>query len=540
MLVGLGAAGAFVHAQLLRAELGHASAELDLVFLAILGGLAAAMLIAAHSYYRYVTGPIRELTRLADEVSTGNLEVRFDAGVDVRCWEIKDCRRDDCVAYGNTELQCWFVDGTPCEGYDPNFPEKLVGCRSCEVYQAHRGDEIVQLTDSFRHMTRVLHEHQQELERSAEFQRSLIHNSFDGIIATDDTNVVRVFNRVAQNLSGYREDEVVGRRTWMGLFDPDVARQLHHPVLEDGAGVVFGFYRKETALLAHDGKRVDVLASGITMREQGRQVGMVFFFKDMREIMKLRRELVRSERLAAAGQTVASISHGVKNILDGLRGGAYIYKRGLRIEDPEVRTQGWEMVERNIDHISELVADLLNFAKERVPQREECDPSVLVQDVLFTLQPKADAQGTTLAAQLDPSTAPFDLDAHSMMQLLANLVSNALDATREVEGGRVSIRTALTEDDRLEIVVEDNGPGVAPEIRDELFSSLVSTKGSKGTGLGLMVVEKITAEHGGTVACLSESTAGAVFRVRIPRQDALSTRRSPFSEARSARVIESK
>jgi PAS domain S-box-containing protein len=398
----------------------------------------------------------------------------------------------------------------------------------------------VQLNDSFRHMTRVLTENQRELSRSAGFQRGLIHNSFDGIIATDATNVVRVFNRVAQNLTGHSEEEVVGQRTWMKLFDPQLARELHRPVFQDGSGVVFGFYRKETAVLAKDGKMVDVLASGVTLREGGRQVGMVFFFKDMREIKKLRLELVHSERLAATGQTVASISHGVKNILDGLRGGAYVYKRGLRIEDPEVRAQGWEMVERNIDHISELVADLLNFAKERVPEREACDPSVLVQDVLFTLQPKADARGTALEMDLDPAANPSQLDAHSMMQLLANLVSNALDATRDVEGGRVRVRTAVTEDDQLEIVVEDNGPGIAPEVRDELFSSLVSTKGSKGTGLGLMVVEKIVSEHDGTVEFLADHPVGAAFRVRIPRQDSESTHTTPASLVKSARVMESK
>jgi len=484
--------------------------------LALLAGLTLLGMVVARTFVQHITRPVVELTHLADEVSVGKLDVRFDFGRAVRCWEIKDCDKTECAAYGNTSVQCWFVDGTPCEGYEPRFPQKLVGCRTCEVYRRHKGDEIVQLADSFRHMTQELATSQVDLERSDRFQRGLIRNSFDGIIATDEHETVQIFNRVAQHLTGYEPAEVVGKMTWDELFATQMCEALESPLFQDGEAMVFGFYRREMTLFAKDGTEVDVLASGITLLEAKREVGKVFFFKDMREIKALRKELVESERLAATGQTVASISHSIKNILEGLRGGAYIYNRGVRVEDPSVRREGWEMVERNIDHISELVADLLNYARDRRPDRVPMDPNTLVEDVIHAMAGKADALGTVLETQLDPSVVPSALDAHAMHQCLTNLVNNAIDATSSRDGGRVLVSTRGA-DDVLEIRVRDNGPGVAPHLVDTLFSAMISTKGSKGSGLGLLVAHKIAKEHEGSLELEHTSGKGTTFRITMPR-----------------------
>ena len=491
--------------------------ELNLFFLLFFAGLMLVALVLARSFFRYVTQPVAELTHLADEVSVGNLDVSFDFGHPVRCWQIKNCHRTECAAYMNTSIQCWYVDGTPCEGYESRFPQKLVGCRTCEVYKAHKGDEIVQLADSFSHMTSNLKGFERSLRRALNFQGSLIRNSFDGIIATDERDTVRIFNRVAQNLTGFAEDEVVGQLSWEQLFASQMCDELESPLFQDGSKVIFGFHRKELALHAKDDSAVDVLASGITLNEGAREVGKVIFFKDMREVNTLRADLVRSGRLAATGETVAFISHSIKNILDGLRGGAYIYNRGQRIEDSEARDEGWSMVERNIDLISSLVADLLNYAKDRKPDLRPSNPNELIQDVLTVMEPKAIAAGVSLDTHLDPAVAPTPLDTHSMHQCLSNLVTNAIDATAGSPDAWVRVCTSLTPRDELEVLVQDSGPGIAPKVAEELFTAMVSTKGSKGTGLGLLVVHKIVTEHGGSIAAETGKAPGATFRMVLPR-----------------------
>ena len=114
------------------------------------------VLVASRAVVRRAIQPLKRLTQVADEISIGNLDPVVDFGVRVNCWEIKNCQRPDCKAYLNFKKQCWYIDGTPCEGYEPRFPLKLEGCRTCEVYQLHRGDEIVQLADAFKHMLGLL------------------------------------------------------------------------------------------------------------------------------------------------------------------------------------------------------------------------------------------------------------------------------------------------------------------------------------------------------------------------------------------------
>ena len=490
--------------------------RLNLMFLGVLAGLTLLGMVAAQRYFRFMTRPIQEFTHLADEVSVGNLDVNFEFGRPVRCWEIKNCNQTSCAAHQDTSLQCWYVDGTPCEGYESRFPQKLVGCRTCEVYQAHKGDEIVQLADSFHHMTHVLRVSRDDLVRSDHFQRMLIQNSLGGVVATDEEGVVRIFNRVARKLTGYQETEVVGKLSWTELFVDEVSETVDRPSILDGSRP-FGFYRLETSIFDRAGKRVDILASAIPLLDGEAEIGKVFFFQDMRDIKALREELVGSARMAATGQTVASISHSIKNILEGLRGGAYIYNRGRRLEDVDIRAEGWEMVERNIHVISSLVADLLNYAKDRVPELAHHDPGELVADVEMTMRVKAEKGGVDVITRLDRAANPTRFDYHTMHQCLTNLVSNAIDATAGIDDAQVVISTQATDDDQLEIQVRDNGPGIAPEVVDKMFTAMISTKASRGTGLGLLVVHKVVAEHGGTVEVVPTRERGTIFSIKLPR-----------------------
>ena len=182
----------------------------------------AVVLLGARSVVRRAIRPLKELIRVADRISMGQLDPEMNFGVTVNCWEIKNCGRTDCRAYMNFSQQCWYVDGTPCEGYEPRFPVKLAGCRKCEVYQMHRGDEIVQLADSFRHMTGVIKASREELVTSDEYQKRLIRNSFDGIIATNEQDCVTIFNRVAENLTGYDPSGIVGTTRWREIFESGV------------------------------------------------------------------------------------------------------------------------------------------------------------------------------------------------------------------------------------------------------------------------------------------------------------------------------
>ena len=513
----LGADGEPVGTLLFGAETryiaSHSESAVLFVFLLMLAPVCLA-LVVGRLVVRRMVSPLKDLTRIADEISIGNLDPRIDIGEPVNCWEIKNCQRTDCGAYQNLSEQCWYLDGTPCEGYEPRFPQKLSQCRTCEVYQAHRGDEIVQLADAFRHMTNVLKDSRGELIKSDDFQKRLIHNSFDGIVATEADDFVTIFNGVAEELTGYSREEVIGKSDWRVFFEDGLERIMDQPRTWGRVRRVRGFPPRESAIKCKDGSFVDVLLSGISLFERGIHIGRVFFFQDMREVKRLRGELIRSERLAATGQAAAGISHSIRNILDGFRGGLYVYQVGKRNSDEGKMETGLSMIERNMEIIADLVKDLLNFSKERKPEYTAVLPQDLVEEVFSGIGPK-EKERITFRIEVAETAGRVMLDPHVFRQCLGNLVRNAIEAIPPDRPGSVCVGYR-TEGDRGIFTVRDDGEGMSPETMEKIKGGMYSTRGSKGTGLGLIVIQKIIKEHGGILTIESEEGKGSVFQVDIP------------------------
>ena len=490
------------------------------IYLSIFGTMIFIFFLIVRPFLRYTTRPIVTLTRVADEISVGNLDMDIFFGKHVNCSEIKKCGHRDCAAYTNIAVQCWFVDGTPCEGYEPKFPEKLKGCRKCEVYKTHKGDEIVQLADSFQHMIYMLKTSRAELEKSYKFQSNMIQNSLMGIIAANEMGTVKIFNLVAENLTGYCESDVIDRQTLKDFFSEEIAVKINRPLIYDYGLVLRGFKPMESEIMDKNKEPIPVRLSGINLYEEEEHLGKVFFFQDLREVKRLRQELIQSERLGATGQAVASISHSIKNILDGLLGGVYIYKKGNMISDEKDTQKGWRMIEKNIDLISELVINLLNYAKDREPIFEKYDPKNIVEDVIETMENKAHNKNIEIISEYEGDFGDIYVDSYALHQCLMNLVSNAIDATPPGCPGRIVIRLESKNQHGIIFEVSDNGIGIKKEIQEKIFHGMVSTKGSTGTGLGLLVVKKIVSEHGGTINVESEKDKGSCFRIWLPKNNA--------------------
>lgn len=226
----------------------------------------------------------------------------------------------------------------------------------------------------------------------------------------------------------------------------------------------------------------------------GYQTGMAI------ENARLVQAQLERERLAAAGEAVAHLSHHIKNILQGMRGGADLLERGLERRDFAVTTQGWRIVDRNLDRCYNLMLNMLAFSKPREPHLEMLQIAKIVDDVVELLARQADDAKVVLLADHDDAVPPIPLDYDGMHQVLLNLVSNAIDAVPHDGEGVVNVRTRYDPLQRRVIVtIEDNGPGLPPAIREHLFEPFHSTKGHGGTGLGLAVSHKIVRELGGTL-----------------------------------------
>jgi nitrogen-specific signal transduction histidine kinase len=233
--------------------------------------------------------------------------------------------------------------------------------------------------------------------------------------------------------------------------------------------------------------------------------------------------LVHAERLAAVGQTIAALSHHIKNILQGLRSGGDIIKMGLQDMDAAMLHQGWKIVEKNQAKIYDLVLDMLSYSKEREPSIEAVDLNGLVRDVVELLAARAKERGVQLATRLDESLPVCPADHEGIHRALLNVVGNALDAVEDAEGPQVTVTTAPEADGAwVRILVRDNGPGIAPDKQEDIFRPFVSTKGARGTGLGLAVSRKVLREHGGDILVQSQPGQGSTFILRLPLRSPLS------------------
>ncbi|MCD6162993.1 MAG: PAS domain-containing protein [candidate division Zixibacteria bacterium] len=240
---------------------------------------------------------------------------------------------------------------------------------------------------------------------------------------------------------------------------------------------------------------------------------------DITATKKLESEVIEAERLAAVGQTVAGLAHSIKNILMGLEGGMYIVSKGLKKDDKNVIADGWEMLERNFEKTTSLVKDFLNFSKGRLPELKMVNPNDMVKDIISLYKEIAKGVGVTLEAELDPKIKKAPFDPKGIHTCLTNLVSNAIDACQMSEKKNCSVKIQ-TKDEKgiLLFYVLDDGSGLDYEIKQKIFTTFFTTKGGKGTGLGLLTTKKIIQEHGGKISVYSKKGEGARFKMEFPKK----------------------
>ena len=358
------------------------------------------------------------------------------------------------------------------------------------------------------------------LRERYEFEGNLIRHSIDGIIATDEEGTIITFNQGAEKIFGYSENEVIGKKNIGSLYPLGTAEEI-------GQSVDVGEYHKEGVgnwrevfVLDKGGKKIPVRFSGSLLHRNGKVIGSVRFLHDLREMKRLQQELVRSERLAATGETVAGLAHCIRNILIGLKGGVNVVDKGLKKEDMRKMRAGWDIVQPSIGRISGLVLDLLDYSKECKPEYEACDPNAIADEVCELMNREAEESGIEIVRGLDATIGKISLDPKGIHRCLLNLVCNAIDACasaqEEGKGNLVRVTTRRDSDGVLALQVSDNGCGMSQTVQEKITAGFFSTKGAKGTGLGLLITQKIVQGHGGTMCVDSERGRGSTFTIRVP------------------------
>lgn len=233
---------------------------------------------------------------------------------------------------------------------------------------------------------------------------------------------------------------------------------------------------------------------------------------------------MKQERLVAVGETVAHLSHNIRNILQGMRSGADVIEMGINRENIDRISSGWSIVRRNLERTIRLATNMLTFSKQREPQVDFAQLNDAVEDAVALCVTPAASKNVIVETDLD-DLPPIPLDTDGIHQVITNIVLNAIDAV-EKDTGRVLVRTIHdTEHNEVRLAISDNGPGIAEEDRQRIFEAFHSTKGHGGTGLGLAACKKIVDELQGAIEVHSTSD-GTTFVVVL---DAAPTKSSPAS-----------
>ncbi len=230
---------------------------------------------------------------------------------------------------------------------------------------------------------------------------------------------------------------------------------------------------------------------------------------------RLIEENLREAQLAAVGRAVAGLSHHTKNILMGLNGSLELVDSGLHKKNLELIAQAWPVLKRSAGRLERVVGDMLAYSKPRQPMLESCDVSELVAEALDAFEALLANRDIEVTSDTTGAVARVKCDAASMHHALLNLLTNAADAA-PAGRGRIHVEAAQRPGGITEISIEDNGHGVDAADRQRIFQPFYSSKGGKGTGLGLAVTAKILAEHGGGVRVERGRLGGARFVLSLP------------------------
>jgi len=221
------------------------------------------------------------------------------------------------------------------------------------------------------------------------------------------------------------------------------------------------------------------------------------------------------KELIFLGQSMALLSHDIKNILEGLQGGVYVVDEALADKDMKLAAKGWQIIKKNIAEITRVTQNILYSSKNRQPRLQKSSPVKLAREAVDLFQAKAGSLGIQLISSLNPELPGVAVDAASISRLLNNLIWNALEACCKdsiKHRHAVVVRADFYDTRHFMFEVEDDADGMDARILENLFNPFFSTKGAAGTGLGLVVADRIVSSHGGKIEILTKTGKGSLFR----------------------------
>jgi two-component system sensor kinase FixL len=349
---------------------------------------------------------------------------------------------------------------------------------------------------------------ERQIRGDDELLRSIVESAVDGIVVINARGEIEAFNQAAERLFGFTRGEAIGRNVSMLMpapFDTEHDRYIER-YLQTGEAKIIGKGREVTGR-RKDGSTFPLHLSVGEMSVSGRRM-FIGILHDLTTRVEMEAQLREQAALVRLGEMAAVIAHEVRNPLAAVRGAIQVIGKRLPTGSRDAPVVN-EIVSR-LDALNQLVGDLLLFARPPRPSLIPIDIKSLVTATVALLYEDAAHQG--LRIDVTGTAPPVLGDAELLKIVFLNLLLNGAHAA----GGKGTIRIALSQDgDACQVVVADNGPGIAPEIRSKLFTPFVTTK-ARGTGLGLSTVKSLLDAHAGSIRLDCPAEGGTIVTVRVP------------------------
>ncbi|MES9995826.1 ATP-binding protein [Desulfovibrio aminophilus] len=503
------------------------------IILGLAGGGLFVSVVLSTIFARQVTRRLNILRTHAAEMVTGNLDMQAGGELARNCWDIMDCDRKECPAYGDKRRRCWYVAGTLCLECDGGpFPQKLESCRECPVYLANAGDEIQDLTETFDAMAMTLKTHIAELReaekvltRQQQIMRTILDVTPDLVSLLDEHLVYQACNRAFAASVSREVDEVAGK-TDADLFPAELAAartEANRRVLLTGER-----FQTETRREAGHGERWFHTVQVPVFDRDDRIVGVLRTARDVTQIKDYQDQLIQAQKMESLGKLAGGVAHEINTPLGIILG----YAQLLQEDVPEGQLrEDLGIIERQAKVCRKIVADLLGFSRQSRSARRDMCLNNSVMETVTLVRHSFELDKVRIVTDLDERMPVLYGDPDKLRQVWMNLLTNARDAMPT--GGLVFVRTRLdTGAQKVTVWVADTGSGIEPADLGRIFDPFFSTKPvGKGTGLGLAVSFGIVKEHGGDISAQSpvpadfglprgeaagEHGAGSVFAVHLP------------------------
>ena len=304
----------------------------------------------------------------------------------------------------------------------------------------------------------------------------------------------------------------------IGSFCFEVYQQQDHPCPNCPVKETFAdgqSHQTEMMVTSQTGEKYNVLVWTAPIRNN---------LGDITQVMEMSTNITQirqlQDHLSSLGLLIGSISHGIKGLLTGLDGGMYLLNTGFAKANQTQVIEGWDIVKLMIGRIRSMVLDILYYAKERELNWEQVDVSSFVKDIASTFGPKLQSQGINFICNVDETVGMFEVDPGIIRSALINFLENALEACLEDASKPAHQISFGVGHDSTHIIfsVVDDGIGMDEKTKKNMFTLFFSSKGDKGTGLGLFISNKIIRQHGGTIEVESIPGAGTRMGIKIPKR----------------------